>query len=68
VFAELLAFLCILGDVGEGLWEAEWVKDGHAEPILLTFRRIAGALLLVFRPPAEASTIEWPRNLDLYQV
>jgi hypothetical protein len=48
MFDELLVFCgVLLGDVGEeGL--GEWVKDGHTEPILvLTFRSIASAILLV---------------------
>jgi hypothetical protein len=47
MFAELLAFLGVLGDVGEGL--GEWVKDGDAEPVLLTFRRITADVLPVLR-------------------
>jgi hypothetical protein len=47
MFAELLAFLGVLGDAGEGL--GEWVKDGDAEPILLTFRRITADVLPVLR-------------------
>jgi hypothetical protein len=47
IFAELLAFLGVLGDVGEGL--GEWVKDGDAEPILLTFRRITADVLPILR-------------------
>ena len=47
IFAELLAFLGVLGDVGEGL--GEWVKDGDAEPILLTFRRFTADVLPVLR-------------------
>jgi hypothetical protein len=47
IFAELLAFLGVLGDVGEGL--GEWFEDGNAEPMLLTFRRITGAILVVLR-------------------
>lgn len=47
MFAELLAYLGVLGDVGEGL--GEWVKDGHAEPMLLTFQRITADVLPILR-------------------
>jgi len=47
LLAEFLALLGVLGDPGEGF--GEWVKDGDAEPILHSFRKITAELLVVLR-------------------
>jgi hypothetical protein len=60
ILAELLAFLGVPGDVGEGLGKAEWVKDGHAEPNYLHF----DALLALFWSSSGKSyeSLNWCRD------
>ena len=68
VFAELLAFIGILGDPGEGL--EEWIKDGDAEPLIHTFRRGTGELHRLLRQKLKVSELlhAWLENLKNDQV
>lgn len=45
--AEMLAFIGILGDPGEGL--RSWVEEGDAEPLLHTMRRVTDKIRFVLR-------------------
>jgi|UniRef100_A0A8J9S728 hypothetical protein len=55
VVAEMLAFVGLIGDPGEGI--DEWLKDGDAEPILRTFRRGTSDLRRILRRKLKISEL-----------